>query len=397
MERYKQEESHELREKTDKSLEEERLKTDEHLVRKAKAVTKKAEDAIRLNRLAADKERESARAAIDFAKRKPGLDVAGVKSLPHDDKSLLRERKRSDEAQEVEREQEDQVRKSERLQKRAIAEGLLEDERKETDTHLLDERARLDLESEQTLSLLSSEKDSHALTKTALVTRDQFLAVVSHDLRNPLVSISLSAGLMHAELLEGQVEVKGLMEYLDVIERNAANMERMIRDLLDVERMANANLNLVLQRVDICALLRESKILFAPILDRKSFSMTIQTSSEPIFADVDHDKVLQVLSNLIGNALKFTANGGAIELSVQEKANEIEVSVTDNGPGIPDEDKSKIFERFSQLHSHDRRGLGLGLFISKWLVEAHKGRMWVTTEVGKGSTFSFTLPLPLPC
>lgn len=202
---------------------------------------------------------------------------------------------------------------------------------------------------------------------------------------------------MHAELLEGQVDVKGLMEYLDVIERNAANMERMIRDLLDVERMANANLNLVLQRVDICALLRESKILFAPILDRKSFSMTIQTSSEPIFADVDHDKVLQVLSNLIGNALKFTANGGAIELSVQEKANEIEVSVTDNGPGIPDEDKSKIFERFSQLHSHDRRGLGLGLFISKWLVEAHKGRMWVTTEVGKGSTFSFTLPLPLPC
>ena len=78
---------------------------------------------------------------------------------------------------------------------------------------------------------------------------------------------------------------------------------------------------------------------------------------------------------------------------MQTKASEVEISVTDSGPGIPEAKKTKIFERFSQLGSNDRRGLGLGLFISKWIVEAHKGRIWVRSELGRGSTFTFTLPL----
>ena len=121
--------------------------------------------------------------------------------------------------------------------------------------------------------------------------------------------------------------------------------------------------------------------------------MTIHTSTEPIFANVDHDRILQVLSNLIGNSLKFTPNGGTIKLLARKQGTQVEVSVTDNGSGIPEEAQVKIFERFSQLTMNDRRGLGLGLFIAKWIVEAHKGCIWVTSEVGKGSTFSFTLPL----
>ena len=100
-----------------------------------------------------------------------------------------------------------------------------------------------------------------------------------------------------------------------------------------------------------------------------------------------------MLSNLIGNSLKFTPNGGAIKLSARKQGPQVEVSVTDNGSGIPEEAQAQIFERFSQLTMNDRRGLGLGLFIAKWIVEAHKGRIGVTSEVGKGSTFSFTLPL----
>ncbi len=121
--------------------------------------------------------------------------------------------------------------------------------------------------------------------------------------------------------------------------------------------------------------------------------MIVQTNPEPILAEIDHDRVLQVLSNLTGNALKFAPNGGIIKLSAQKKANEVEISVTDSGPGIPEQKKAQIFDRFSQLRTNDRRGLGLGLFISKWMVEAHKGRIWVTSEPGKGSTFTFTLPI----
>jgi signal transduction histidine kinase len=124
--------------------------------------------------------------------------------------------------------------------------------------------------------------------------------------------------------------------------------------------------------------------------------MTIHTVPESIGADLDHDRILQVLSNLIGNSLKFTPNGGTIELSARKQETQVEISVTDNGPGIPEDAKEQIFERFSQLKRNDRRGLGLGLFISKWIVEAHGGHIWVTSEVGKGSTFSFTLPLTVP-
>ena len=385
--------SQELRDKTDKSLEDERNKTDDYLERKSKTVEEDTSETIRLNRLAADRDRERKRAEVDFDKTEQRADAPDIQTSQIDDENLIREREQSDKAQNVERKAEDRARATERFQKRLIAEALLESERKETDASLLDERTGIDLESEQKSDLLSGEKVSHDLTKTALVTRDQFLVVVSHDLKNPLSAISTSAGLMRRGLSKDVGDVSSLSRYLDIIERNAANMDRMISDLLDVERMANEKLILKLERVDLSALLRECADLFASVVASKSFSMTIQTSHESIFADVDHDRVLQVLSNLIGNALKFTPKGGTIKLSAQKQGTEIEISVTDNGPGIPEKKRSQVFERFSQLRMNDRRGLGLGLFISKWIVEAHKGRIWVTSDVGKGSKVSFTLPV----
>ena len=121
--------------------------------------------------------------------------------------------------------------------------------------------------------------------------------------------------------------------------------------------------------------------------------MTLDAGAEPLFADVDRDRILQVLSNLIGNALKFTPNGGIVKFSARKQENHVEISVADNGPGIPPQDRQLIFERFTKLRMNDRTGLGLGLFVAKWIVEAHKGHISVTSDVGKGSTFSFTLPL----
>ena len=234
------------------------------------------------------------------------------------------------------------------------------------------------------------------MTQAALVARDLFLQAVSHDLRNPLGVISMGTSLMRKNLSSGNNDVGSLYQILDTIERNTANMDRMISDLLDVERMVNGKLTLKLGKYDICAILRECEELFAPVLASKSISMTIETGHEPIFAEVDHDRVLQVLSNLIGNALKFTPNGGDVKLSARKKATKIEISVTDNGPGIPEDKKSEIFKRFSQVNSNTGHGLGLGLFISKWIVEAHGGRIGVVSELGKGSTFSFKLAVKSP-
>jgi signal transduction histidine kinase len=363
--------SQELREKTDKSLEDERVTTDEYLEQKTKKVEEKITEKVRAIRLATDKARESQREEVDLDKEQQ-REVAGIPSSRLDEKLLIQEREESDKAQAVEREEEDRARTQERVQKQLIAEALLEHERKKTDSNLLDERVHVDLE---------------------LITRDHFLAIVSHDLKNSIVAISLRSQVIRRGLSKDAMDAVSLLENLGIIEQTAAGMDRMIRDLLDVERMAHGRLTLKPEKADLCAVLQECVELFAPVVSSKSFSMIIHTSPGPIFADLDRDRILQVLSNLIGNSLKFTPNGGAIELSAWKQENQVEISVTDNGPGIPDQAKVQIFERFSQLKMNDRSGLGLGLFIAKWIVEAHKGRIWVTSDPGQGSTFSFTLPL----
>ena len=364
MEVNETESSQELRGKTDKSIEDERDKTDEYLERKTKKVEEKTSERVRSIRLATDKVRESQREKVD-------LDKEHQRQV--DEKFLIQERERSDKSQAFEREEEDRARTQERLQKQLIAEALLDNERKRTDSNLLDERVHADLE---------------------LITRDQFLAIVSHDLKNPIVAISIATRLMRSGLSKDPVDaVKIIEKHLGMIEQSATGMDRMISDLLDVEGMAHDKLQLKPEKVDLRALLQECVDLFAPLVSSKSFSMTIHTSPEPIFAELDYDRILQVLSNLIGNSLKFTPNGGTIELSARKQETQVEISVTDNGPGIPEQAQTQIFERFSQLKMTDHQSLGLGLFIAKWIVEAHKGRIWVTSDPGKGSTFSFTLPL----
>ena len=359
----------ELRGKTDQSLEEERIKTDEYVEQNRKAVEEDTAETIRLTRLATDKEVETQRAEVDLEKehRLDGTDTARFV-----DAILTQERERTDEVHAVEREEEDRARTQEHVQKQLIAEALLESERKATDRNLLDERAHADIE---------------------LITRDQFLTIVSHDLKNSIVAISMVARVMRTGLSKDAVDAGNLLENLGIIEHAATGMDRMISDLLDVERMAHGKLQLKPEKVDLGILLQECVALFAPVVSSKSFSMTVHRPPEPIFTDLDHDRILQVLSNLIGNSLKFTPNGGTIGLAARKQETQVEILVTDNGPGIPEQAQAQLFERFSQLKMNDRRGLGLGLFIAKWIVEAHKGRIWVTSDPGKGSTFRFTLPL----
>ena len=336
MEAAKTEFSQKLREQTDGSLEEERKKTDEHLEQQVQEIEEKTHDELRSIQQTAE------------------------------------EHNASDTIQKTE--QESRARIQERFQKALIAEteALLEKERQKTDISLLEERIHADSE---------------------LTTRNQFLAIVSHDLQNSVAGILIRARLMRKGLFGDQMDTGSLLENIGIIEQAATGMHRMINDLLDLERMAHDKLLLQPERIKVQTLIHESLDLFAPAAASKSLSISCTLPSEPLFVLGDHDRILQVLSNLIGNALKFTAHGGTITLSARKRENEVEVSVADNGPGIPEEAKEKLFEKFSQLKMNDRRGLGLGLFIAKWIIDAHNGRIWVTSDLGKGSTFSFTLPL----
>jgi signal transduction histidine kinase len=364
-----------LRANTDRSLERERDKTDEYL-EKLKEVAEETTEIIQSNRASTDEDLESQRAETDLKKKDHQFDAMGSTVLAAYETKLDQERELSDKALQAEREVEDRARTKERFQQRLLVEALLETERKKTDTNLQEERLHIDLE-----------------TKAAIVTRDQFVTIISHDLKDPLVAISLGAQLMRRGLGKDTVDPVHLLKQLRIIERSAAGMDRMITALLDVEQMVHDKVTLQCERTDLRARLQECMDLFAQVVLSKSFSMTLDTGAEPLFAEVDRDRIFQVLSNLIGNALKFTPNGGIIKFSARKQESQVEISIADNGPGIPPQDRQLIFERFTKLRMNDRTGLGLGLFVAKWIVEAHKGHIWVTSDVGKGSTFSFTLPL----
>ena len=139
-------------------------------------------------------------------------------------------------------------------------------------------------------------------------------------------------------------------------------------------------------------LLTETMGHFQVTAESHKLSMTCAAPRGPVPATFDHDRILQVLSNLIGNAIKFSEAGGTIELRLATTADGLDFAVRDSGRGIAAESLEAIFERFSQASQADRRGLGLGLYISRCIVEAHGGRIWANSEPGKGSTFTFTIP-----
>jgi signal transduction histidine kinase len=212
------------------------------------------DETIRLTRLATDQEVESQRAEVDL-KNEQQLD--GTDTARFVDALLTQERERTDKVHAVEREEGDRARKEEHVQKQLIADALLESERKETDRNLLDERAHADLE---------------------LITRDQSLTIVSHDLKNSIVAISLVARVMRTGLSNEAVNAGTLLENLGIIEQAATGMDRMISDLLDVERMARGKIQFKPERVDLGVLLQQCKALFAPVVSNKSLSMTVHTS-----------------------------------------------------------------------------------------------------------------------
>ena len=207
-------------------------------------------------------------------------------------------------------------------------------------------------------------------------------------------------GLTHMAtelLLNSQADVHangGPDKYLAMIRSAAVQMDRLVHDLLDVHRIEAGHLRLDPSPQDPASLLVASCRSLEPLALVKSVTLDFAPSNQPVPCVLaDPGRIAQVLSNLIGNAVKFTPKNGRIVVTAASDGELVKFSVSDNGPGLTAEQRERVFDRFWQASQVGRLGIGLGLSIAKGLVEAHGGRIWAESELGKGTTFFFTLPV----
>ena len=223
-----------------------------------------------------------------------------------------------------------------------------------------------------------------------VVLREDLLSVVSHDLKTPLATIVMKAALVRRVAVASELKDK-LARFVDGIDAAARRMDDLIRDLLDLGSLHAGRLTVDPQPIDAVALLHEGCDLLEPLAGAKSQNLRRRPVAEGLVS-CDRARILQVLSNLIGNAVKFTGGGGTITVAVVRRGAEFEFSVSDDGPGIAPEALPHVFERFWQGGPDGHRGTGLGLYIAKGIVEVHGGAIRVESEPGRGAAFYFTLP-----
>jgi signal transduction histidine kinase len=222
--------------------------------------------------------------------------------------------------------------------------------------------------------------------------KQEFVSMISHDLRTPLTSIQLFLGML-AKGKYGALNESGAKK-ADMADRNAVRLIGLINDLLDVEKMESGQLTLARSIVTVGGIIERSVDSVRAVAEQKGIQIKVETL-EDLSVDADADRLVQVLVNLLGNAVKFSPDGAAITVKVAEVDSHVEISVIDFGRGIPEELKQTIFERFKQADASDateKKGTGLGLAICKAIVEQHGGTIGVESELGKGSRFWFSLP-----
>lgn len=346
------------RERTDESLRVERERADRALGDALAALDETADAVIKLARERADKLLASARAKADRAPAAPGGPSRNIieRGRAGEDGVLRDERRKADESVHVKR------------VARAVAFPI---GRTETDGDLVSERARAD---------------------DALATRDEFLGVVSHDLRSMLNNVVGFAGLIASDVVR-EDGVEQVRRHAERIQRSGMRMNRLIGDLVDVASIEAGVLRVTREVGDPTPVVTEAVDSFRAQASAAGLSLKTALASPSSLVAFEAARILQVLANLLGNAIKFTPAGGNILVRVQRLRDDMLFSVSDTGVGIPPDRLEAIFERFVQVTKNDRRGVGLGLYISKCIVQGHGGRIWAESTVGKGSTFFFSLPI----
>lgn len=243
---------------------------------------------------------------------------------------------------------------------------------------------------------ISDRKRVENILKDADRSKNEFLATLAHELRNPLAPIRSAAEILHAR----SSDIPEAQWALEVIDRQMTQLTRLIDDLLDIGRIASNKLELRKERVELADVLRAAVETSRPLLDASGHDFEATIPSEPITLDADATRLAQVVSNILNNSAKYTERGGRIRLKAERLGNEAVVTVTDSGIGIPSRMISRIFEMFTQAdRSIDRSqgGLGVGLTLARRLVELHGGTIQASSEgSGKGSEFTVRLPVVTP-
>ncbi len=229
-------------------------------------------------------------------------------------------------------------------------------------------------------------------SKQAARDRDEVLAVVSHDLRNPLHAVLLAATVLD-EFGDPEARTPRDRQQIQVIRRSAEQMTSLIQDLVEVISLESKQASLHRARLEVPQLVGNVLDMFAPIAAARQVALVAEVPPGLPALDVDRGRVLQVFSNVVGNAVKFTPQGGRVTLRAAAEEGRVRFSVSDTGPGITPEHLPRLFDRFWQARQGQGKGMGLGLAIARGLVEAHGGRIWAESRLGEGTTFSFTLPV----
>ncbi len=222
--------------------------------------------------------------------------------------------------------------------------------------------------------------------------RYSFLANVSHDLKTPMTSI---AGFIDG-ILSGAIPPENQTEYLERIKSEVLRLSRLVRQLLDISRMQAGDRKFELSSFDICETARQIVLSFEKRIDEKRLEVEFDCDEDNIFVNGDKDAIHQVLYNLCDNAVKFSREGGAYKVSIRVKNKKAHISVYNEGQGIPQDDLPFVFERFyksDKSRGLDKTGVGLGLYISKTIIDAHRESISVSSEQGKYCAFEFTLPI----
>jgi signal transduction histidine kinase len=233
---------------------------------------------------------------------------------------------------------------------------------------------------------LSREKER---AERAVTARDEVLALVSHDLKNPLAAIVTTA-----DLLERRCDARApeLARHARTIRENALGANRLIGDLLDAASIEAGRLSIDVRPAAVDAVAQEAVDRIRPLAEAAGVALALQVPDGRLEVACDPDRILQVLSNLIGNAVKATPRGGTIRVSVDSSPGEVRLVVTDDGVGIDPADLPHLFDRFRRGSTARYAGSGLGLAIARGIVEAHGGSIAVESAPGRGARFSLTLP-----
>ncbi len=222
-----------------------------------------------------------------------------------------------------------------------------------------------------------------------------FIANVSHDLRTPMTTIS---GFIDG-ILSGAIPEEKREYYLGVISGEVRRLSRLVSALLDISRMQAGERKFTMANFDVCELARQILISFEQKIEDRKLDVTFECDLDRMEVSADRDAIHQVLYNICDNAIKFAYEGGKYEIRITEKEKKISVSVFNEGIGIPEADVSRIFDRFyksDKSRGLDKTGVGLGMYISRTIIEAHGERIWAESEHGKWCRFTFTLPKASP-